>query len=147
MGDLGVIAFLAAGAGLYIWNLKRSAENLQYYPGNITGFSIDGVSPIVYTELVIQNTSNNEFTLNALSGNVTCDGTLVGNISNFSPVIIRPRSEGVLPITLKMFPIGLVNDIISAITGGVRGKVLEVVGSVNADGVQVPFSLSYKAGV
>lgn len=147
MRDIGAVAVLAGVAGLYIWNLKNAASNLVYTPGDITGFTIDGISPIIYADLIIQNTSNIEFTINSLAGNVTCDSTQVGNISNFTPVRILPNSQGALPLTLKMLPIGLVNNIISVITGGAGSKVLKLDGSVNANGVQSAFSMTFKAGV
>lgn len=147
MGGGEVLIYLAIAAGLYIWNLGRAASNLNYFPGNITGYSIQGFSPAVYIELIVQNTNNVSFTLNSLAGNVFTDGTLIGNISNFMPVEIPGNSQVPIPLTLTLQPMGLVNEIIEIITGGVGGRDIRIQGSVNANGFQEPFSIDYKVGV
>lgn len=144
MNGFAAILVLAGAAGLYLWNLKNAAGNLQYYPGKITGFSL---SPLMITvELVVQNTSNITFTINSLAASVTSDGTHIGNVSDFTPVLVPANSQGAVPLTLVLDPLGLVNDIISIITGGSGSRNIEVKGSVNANGMQQPFTLQYKVG-
>src|SRR5688500_14740075 len=145
MGGFEAVLILGGIAGLYLWNLNRAAGMLTYFPGNITGFNL--LPPTVYVELVIQNTSNIDFTISSLAANVTSDGTQIGNVSNFTPVLIPSNSQGAIPLTLSLQPIGLVNDIISLITGGNGSRTILIEGSVNANGVQQPFSLPYKVGV
>jgi len=145
MGDLGAVLIIAGAAGLYLWNLKKAASNLQYFPGSITGFNL--FPPTIYVELIVQNTSNVSFTISSLAANVTSDSTQVGNVSDFTPVQIPANSQGVLPLTLTLQPIGLADDIISIITGGAGNRTILIQGSVNANGMQQPFSLSYKVGV
>lgn len=142
-----VVLLIAGVVVLYFANLSRAAGNLLYDPGNITGFSLSGISPIIYAELIVQNTSNVSFTINSLAGTVSTDSTVIGNISDFTPVSIPGNTQGVLPLTLKLQPIGLVSDIIALITGGTGSKNLKIEGTVNANGIQEPFSLSYKLGV
>ena len=147
MQGLGVLLVLGGAAALYYVNLSRSAGNLNYLPGNVTGFSLSGISPIIYADLIVQNTSNVTFTINSLSANVLTDSTRIGNLANFTPVQIPGNSQGVIPLTLQLEPLTLVNDIIGIITGGSGKKNLIIQGTVNANGIQAPFSLSYKLGV
>lgn len=147
MEGLGVLLVLGGAAALYYANLSRAAGNLTYFPGNVTGFSLNGISPVIYAELVVQNTSNVSFTINSLAASVLTDSTLIGNVSNFTPVEIPGNRQGVIPLTLQLQPLALVNDIIGIITGGNGSKNLIITGSVNANGIQAPFSLSYKLGV
>lgn len=147
MTGLDVLLILAGAAGIYIWNLSRAANNLTYFPGNITGISLDGLTPVVYATLVIQNTSNLTFTINSLAGSVTSNGTLIGNVSDFVPVTVPANSQGQIPLTLRLQPLGLANDIIAILTGGVGKRDLVVAGSVNANGMQQAFSLTYNVGV
>ncbi len=86
---MGIEALILVGfAGLlYLWNLDKAASNLIYFPGRITGFSLNGLSPVITLELIVQNPSNVSFTIASLAGNVTSDGTQVGNVSDFVPVI------------------------------------------------------------
>jgi len=145
MGGFEAVLLLAGIAGVYLWNLSRAAGYLQYYPGNITGFSL--IPPVITVDLVVQNTSNITFTINSLAANVTSDGTQIGNISDFTPVVIPANSQGAVPLTLRLLPIGIVNDIISIITGGVGSRTILIKGTVNANGVQQPFELPFKVGL
>jgi hypothetical protein len=147
MGVFEAVAIVAGIAGLYLFNLSKAASNLTYFPGDITGFSLAGFSPVITVDLVVQNTSNVEFTISSLAANVTSDGTLIGNVSNFSPVRIPTNSQGNIPLTLTLQPLGVVNDIISIITGGSGSRDILLQGSVNANGFQQPFTVRYKVGV
>lgn len=147
MGGTEVLAFLAVAAGLYFWNLQKAAGKLTYYPGNITAFDMQGLSPVLYAELIVQNTNNVSFTINSMAASVTADGTLIGNVSNFSPVQIPGNSQAAIPITLVLMPIGIANEIIQIITGGAGRKNIKVTGGVNANGFQEEFSLDFKIGL
>jgi hypothetical protein len=146
MGVFEAVALVAGVAGLYLWNLSKAASNLTYYPGNVTGFSLSDYSPVITVDLHVQNTSNVDFTINSLAGNVLSDGTIIGNISNFTPVRIPANSQGTIPLTLTLQPLGVVNDIISIITGGSGLRNLLLQGSVNANGFQQTLSVPYKIG-
>lgn len=141
-----MVILLAGAAGLYFWNLSKAAGNLIYFPGNITGFQLDGISPVIHVDLVIQNTNNVSFTINSLAGNVLSNSTVIGNVANFSPVEVAGNSQTAIPLTLVLQPLALVGDIISIITGGVGKRDLQVQGSVNANGIQESFTLNYKIG-
>lgn len=147
MGVFEAVAIVAGIAGLYFWNLKSAASNLTWFPGNITGFSLSGYSPTITADLIVQNTSNVDFTIHSLAGNVTSDGTIIGNISSFSSVPIPANSQGSIHLILTLQPLGVVNDIISILTGGNGQRNMVVQGTVNANGVQVAFMLPYKVGV
>lgn len=147
MGGAEVVWLLAIGAGLYFWNLGKAAQNLIYTPGNFTGIELQGVSPVVHAEIIVQNTNNASFTLYSIAGNVFSNGTLIGNISNFSPVLIAGNSQTVVPLTLVLQPVTLVNEIIQIITGGVGQREFKIDGRVNANGFQDTFSIDYKLGV
>lgn len=142
-----MVLVLAGAAGLYFWNLSRAAGNLIYFPGNITGFQLDGISPIIYVDLIVQNTNNASFTINSLAGNVLSNDTVIGNIHNFTPVEVSGNGQTAIPLTLVLQPIAIVGDIISIITGGVGKRDLRVHGTVNANGMQAGFDLNYKIGV
>lgn len=142
-----MLLIVAGAAGLYYWNLSRAATNLTFFPGNVTGVSLTGLSPTVFAEIIVQNTNNASFTLNSLSASVLSDSTLIGNISNFTPVQIPGNSQATIPITLSLQPLTLVNELIGIITGGVGQRTLAINGTVNANGIQSPFTLQYKVGV
>ena len=143
----GLLAILAGAAGLYLWNFGRAASNLQYFPGNITGFSLNGLYPVLYMDLIVQNTNNISFTINSLAGNVTSQGTIIGNVSDFTAVEIPGNAQATIPITLTLQPLTLVNEIIGILTGGSGKRDLQLDAVVNANGIQKTFSIAYKLGV
>jgi len=148
MGGLEALLLIGGIAGLYFWNLKRAAENLQYIPGRILNLALNAGSPQITVELIIQNTSNVDFTINSLAGNVTANGTLIGNVADFMPVIVPANNQGSLPLTLTLQPLGIVNQIIAILSGNNSGQVtFDVAGAVNANGIQQPFTLNYKVGM
>lgn len=147
MNGLVALLVISGAAGLYLWNLGKAAGNLVYLPGTITGVSIAGISPELSATLVVQNTSNITFTINSLAANVTADGTQIGNVSSFVPTQIPANGQAAVPIMLTLQPIGIVNELITIITGGTGERALLIQGSVNANGMQQSFSVEYKIGV
>lgn len=147
MSGFEVLAALGVVAGLYFYNLYRAAGNLVFMPGNITGLSLNGITPVIQAELIVQNTNNVSFTVMSVAASVSSNGTLIGNVSNFSPVTLPGNSQATIPLTLTLQPIALVNNIIGIITGGSGSTELSINGSLNADGIQAPISLTYKLGV
>ena len=144
----GLSALLLFGGIGLLWylNTSRSAANLNYYPGNVTGMSFSGISPVATVELIVQNTSNVDFTINSISGNAYTDSTLIGNVSDFSPQVIPANSQRAIPLTITLFSIGIIDQIISAFQNGFTQKKIDITGTVNANGFQVPLQLSYNVG-
>jgi LEA14-like dessication related protein len=138
---LGIGAYV-----LYIANLGRSLTNLTFFPGNITGFTFEQSTPVIYTQLIVQNTSNAQITIYSLAANVTANGSLVGNLSDFVPVTINPNSQGAVPIKISFNIVGAVSDLINAFTNHTREQNLVVDGYANTNGIQVPVQLTYKLG-
>ena len=144
MGE--ALLLLGGAAFLYIFTTSRAAGHLTFYPSNITGMSLD-FSPEIYATLLVQNTSNSEFTIYSLSANATTDNTLVGNVSNFIPVTIPANSEHELPLTIRLLPLTIVQNFLDALRNHGMNTTFQLEGTVNANGVQIPLSLTYKIAV
>lgn len=142
-----LLVTLGLVAVLYFGNLYRAASNLVFFPGRITGFSIQGFSPEITAELIVQNTNNISFYVTSLAASVTSNGTLIGNVSNFTPVTIAGNSQTTIPLLLILQPLALTNNIIGIITGGSGSTEIKISGQLNADGIQAPIDLVYKIGV
>lgn len=95
-------------------------------------------------ELLIQNTSNQDYTLNSMAGNLYANGTLVGNLSVFNPVSIKRNSQTILDVQIKMLLIGMLDNIIDAITNGAYKVTLELDSYANVDNLQIPVDITYK---
>ena len=146
MTGLEALLLLGGAALLYIGNQARSVANLTFFPNGITGMAFEGLSPVAYLSVLVQNTSNVAIDLNSLSGSVLVDNTLVGNISNFSPIRINANAETVMPLKVRFAILGIVNDIIQSFQQGNFQKNIVLEGTVNANGVQVPLTLTFQIG-
>lgn len=146
MGGFEALLLLIGAAWLHTSTLTKAAGHLLFVPGNITNIGLEGMYPVVVADLIVQNTSNVNFTLNSLAGSVTSDGTLIGNISNFTAVSIPGNSQTAVPLHLSLFPLGIVDNIIQAFYGGFQRKEFVIDGSVNANGQQVPLKIIFKIG-
>lgn len=96
--------------------------------------------------LVVQNTSNQYFTLNSIGGNIFANDKLVGNVGSFVAQHIPANSQTTLYLKVKMNLIGIVSDIISAFTTGNIKQTIQLDATANVDTLQVPIKISYTIG-
>ena len=146
MTGLEALLLLGGAALLYVLNQTRSIGNLNFYPDRIASMAFEGMSPVAYATVLVQNTSNVSIELNSLVGSLFMNDTLVGNVSNFTPLLIQDNSETILPLKIRLQLIGIVNDIIDGFQLGNFHQDLRFEGTVNANGVQVPLSFTYTIG-
>lgn len=141
-------ALLVVGGvfALYWLNKAVAAGRLSFFPGDVTGFGIEGITPVANITLRVQNSSNASLKINSLSGNVYANNTLVGNLSGFQPVYIRGNSEGTIPVNVRFQPIGIVNQLIQAWNTHNFQEKFTVDGTVNAEGIPVPLKMEYSLG-
>jgi LEA14-like dessication related protein len=141
---LGAIALLG---GYWLFSKARALGNLLFQPGSIMGFSMLGSTPIVSITLVVQNTSNTSLTVDSLAGNVSSNGTLIGNVSNFSPVLVPGNSQISMPVSLMLQPIGVVNDIIRSFQNSNFAQDIKLSGFANVNGFQLPVNIEFNVGI
>jgi len=144
MGPETLLLIGAGVLGLYFWKQKEAAGHLIFFPGNITGMQFVNSTPVVSLTLQVQNTSNVDLHLNSIAGNVLANGQLIGNVSNFTPVIIARNSQTLLPLTAQLQPLGIVNDIIRSFQTGSFAQDISIQGQANVGGVQVDVLLNFK---
>lgn len=147
MGGLDALLLIGAAAGLYVWSTTHAAGNLIYKPGGVTGMNFTILNTVATVDLIVQNTSNVDFTINSLAANAYTDGTLVGNVSNFYPVTVAGNSQGAIPLTIELYNLSIVDQIVGAFQNRQQKKELKLDGTVNANGFQAPFNLTYTVGL
>lgn len=130
-------------AGLWFLTKSRAAQRLVFYPGDIQGMAFEDMTPMAYLDIIVQNTSNADLTVNSIAGSAYANGFLVGNISNFQGVTIRRNSESRLPVTVRFNLIGLANDLINAWQTGSLRQDITIEGTANAEGFAVPLDLKF----
>lgn len=141
--------FLVGVAGFLAYSLLRkgaAATDLLFFPDGIKGFYFKNGSPIVRFGMRVQNTSNQNFTINSFACNVTSNGTTIGNASFFGAQGIAANSQTVLVIEIQLFALSIVQEIINAISTKNFQFPLQLTGTANVDGLVIPVNLNYTAG-
>lgn len=136
---------LAAGGILAyaLYSKGRALTTLNFYPASVRDISFDGVTPVMKIGIAIQNTSGQNMVLRSFAGNVYANGYLIGNVSNFIPVAIRPNGQTLLTVNTRLSILGIVQDIIAAFRGeGIR-QTFELDARANVDNYQLPIKIKY----
>jgi LEA14-like dessication related protein len=147
MDGLSALLLIGAAVGLYVWNTQHAAGALLYRPGNVTNMAFTGINTVATMQLIVQNPSNVTFTINSVAANAFADNTLIGNVSSFTPTVIPGNSQQAVPLTIELFSIGIVDQIINSFQNGFQQKQIHLQGTVNANGYQQPLDLQYTVGL
>lgn len=141
--------FGLVAAGVIAYSLFRKASGLgtlNFYPGTVRNIQFVKGSPIMTVGLQVQNTSNQEFILKSIAGNLFLDNYLVGNLANFAAIEIPANGQAIIPLEIKLSLIGLVNKIISAFSEKNYKVDVELDATANVDNIQIPININYKIG-
>lgn len=141
---LGGLAFLA---GYVLYRVFWAASNLVFSPGKVTGVSIQGTNPILYFNVLVQNTSDTNLSLQSFAGNIFMDNQLIGNVSAFTPFVIASNSQTEFPVVGTLQGLQIINQLITAWNTNSIQKKVTVDGSINGIGFQVPVKLDFIVGV
>lgn len=140
---------LFVGGALLAYNAFTKANALQtlnFYPKGVSGISFEGVTPIIKLNLAIQNTSNQQMVIRSLAGNLFANGFLIGNVSSYNVLAIRPNAESIFSITVRLSLLGVVQDIIDAIKGNGFSQEIEFQARANVDRYNIPINIKYSIG-
>jgi hypothetical protein len=138
------------GLGLLAWQIMRkglAAGNLVFSPGPITNIGLNGINAQLDLQLIAQNTSSADLLLNSFAGNLFSNGTLIGNVSNFSGAIIPGNSQVPVPMTVTLLPVGVVTDLINAFNNKTAVQNIDLEGTANINGFQVAVPLKFSLNV
>lgn len=139
---------LLVAAGLLVVSLATKAQQigrLIFFPGKVR--SIDMLNLSMSIELIVQNTNSGSLYIQSFAGNLSSNSYLVGNVSSFQQVMIPGNSQRIMLITVKLQPLGIVNDIINAFQTGSFTQYLHLNANANVDGVQLPVEMDFKVGL
>jgi len=119
--------------------------NLVFLPGSVSSVVMSGANPLITFTIQVQNTSSTSLTINSLAGNIIANGTLIGNISSFTPTTIPPGVT-LLPVTANLQAVSLVSSILNIFQNNSGSQALALQGSANVGGIPVPLNLTYTIG-
>lgn len=139
LGVIGVAAFALA-------RRASALGTLIFMPGRVVSISLEGTSPVMTLELVVQNTSSQSLVVNSLAGNLFANNYLVGNVSSFVSTRIPGNAQAVIPVKVRLMLIGLVNDIVQSFQNGNFTQDVRLEGFANAGFVRAPLDITFRVG-
>ncbi len=140
---------LLIGGGLLAYNAMAKGtalKTMNFYPKSVDSIRFDGVTPVIRLGLAVQNTSGQQLIVRSIAGNLWANDYLIGNLSNYTPLVIRPNSESILFLTIRLSILGVVQDIINAFTNRGTTQVINLQARANVDNYQIPIDIKYKVG-
>jgi LEA14-like dessication related protein len=132
-GVIGLLAYLS---------LKKAAaaKNFTFL---LKGLSISKF-PKIEVIIGIQNPSNDRFTIESITGEVSINGKTVGNINSFQKIIIAPNQATLMRIELIPSFFGIGQTIMQMIKKRAKGSLLvNLKGVANMAGIQIPLNVNY----
>jgi hypothetical protein len=139
-------AIALAAAGLYVVSKLAAfgvASRLNLFISSYS-MSLNGITPVITLGVTAQNVTSEAIQFGALAGNAYLNGTLIGNVSGFTPVNIAPQSQAVIPLTIIVNATALISDVTALLTGTAGTSVaLEVKGSANVSNLVLPVDITY----
>jgi LEA14-like dessication related protein len=136
----------AAVAAYFLYVQKQAIGLLNYVIGSVA-LSFNGLTPVLKINVLIQNVSNQSFTVTSFVGNVNVAGSSIGSMSSFTEVVIPPASQVTYPVYATLNLLGAVSDLVNLIqSGSGTSTTITLKGFVNANGIVAPVSLDYKIG-
>ena len=84
--------------------------------------------------------------INSIVGNLYSNGYLIGNVSSYNINDLKPNSESFINLNVRLFLIGVVQELIDAIKGNGFTHVINFEGQINLNKFQVPLNLKYTVG-
>lgn len=142
-------AIVTAATALVAYNLftkSQASGTLNFYPTKVSNIGFDGVTPVATIGLAAQNPSNQRFTLRAITGNLSANGYVIGNISQFLQQVIQPTSSSVIYFDVRLSLLSVVSDVIEAFQTNNYSQELRFEGWINVDGFLQKLDIKYKVG-
>jgi len=144
------VYFFGAGLlALLLWGFTKKAtgaNRLNFYFNRIESLTLDKLTPVLTFTVLLQNTSDDSYTINSIAGNIYCNNILIGNVSMFNSFTIAPSGQNVLSLTSRLNSAGIINDLIKAIQYGQFSQKITFDGYANIDNYQLPFTIDYTVG-
>lgn len=141
---------IALGAGLLVAGVYffkgRALGNLIINPGQISQMYFDGSGPVIVFTLSVANTSSVGLRIDSIAGNIYSNGTLIGNISSFLPVLVAANNQSFIEVSARLRILGLVNDLIRSYTYKNFQQNIKLQGFANVEGIQMPLDLDFTVG-
>lgn len=130
----------AAAAAWYFFSRANALNSLIFVPKGI-GIQGGGLNLL----LGVQNPTGAAIQLNSLAGSVNVNGSPIGNVSSFQPIVIAGNAETVVPLYLSANPFGILGQTIDLLDGneGAGNFRASLTGIANVNNIPVPINISF----
>ncbi len=122
----------------------RTLGQLVFFPEKLRALQWIGGAPVITLGIMVQNTSNNSFTIQSFAGSVYVKDS--GETTLVTPVAINGNSQGIMEVKISLMALAVVNQIIQSIEDGNFEMTLMMEANANVDNLQVPVEMSFKIG-
>jgi len=141
------LLFGAAALLAYNFLVKGKAlGSINFLPGQIHSFDMNGTTPVLTVGVIAQNTSSQKFIIRSIAGTVYSDGYMVGSVSFFNTAEVQPNSKSQIFVQIRFAPLGIVQSIINAFQTNDFSQEVIFKGFANVDNFQIPINNKYKVG-
>lgn len=132
---------LLIGGAIALWALSKAhtGQHLQFLP---LGASWDGGA--LQIQVGVQNPTDDSLQYNSFAAQVKANGTVIGNLSGFTPKLIAPNQQTAIPVTFTPNIFGAVAAIFDQVTSG-GGVTISVQGTANVNSISLPVDLTFQA--
>jgi hypothetical protein len=140
--DSSISPLLIAGAAFAAWYFITRANTLGSLIFNPVGLGIQGAA--VSLQLEVDNPTSSAVQLNGFAGSLIISGSAIGNVTDFSPVLIQPGANRInLLVTPNVF--GIASGVINLIDGneGSGNFSANLQGTANINNIAVPVNLQF----
>jgi hypothetical protein len=135
--DDGVLIALGI-AGLWLYSKAHTGNSLQFVP---LGASWSGGA--LQVDIGVQNPTQDSLQLNSLAGSVYVNGTIAGNVSDFTPRLIAANQQTPIQLTYTPNILGTVVAVLNQVSNG-GGVLIGLNGSANVNGIPLPINLTFQ---
>lgn len=142
MNGLLKVALLLVGAYVGYEVLKAAAIKQM-------GFSLESIAPsqtglttTITANVRVSNPTAETNTLEAFSGTVTANGQYLGYVQPPGQVTILPNAETIVPVSIALSDISLVNTVLGLLQQGTA--VIILAGTAIVNGLSFPVDLTYQ---
>lgn len=129
----------AAFAAWYFWTRANTLKSLIFNP---VGLGVQGAA--VSLQLEVDNPTSEAVQLNGFAGSLNINGSPVGNVTDFQPVMVVPGATRInLLVTPNVF--GIAAGVINLIDGneGSGNVQASLTGTANVNGIPLPVNLAF----
>jgi LEA14-like dessication related protein len=125
--------------GLWLYSKAHTGTSLQFVP---LGASWSGGA--LQVDIGVQNPTNDTLQLNSLAGSVFVNGTIIGNVSDFTPRLITANQQTAIQLTYTPNLLGTAAAILNQVNNG-GGIQIAINGAANVNGISLPINLTFQA--